>query len=80
MVDDRLRLEDVSTSLFNGELIESYPRDFPFPSCLVYGRNRQGEPIHSVWAFDEIGGVAILVTVYRPNPNRWIDFKIRRPG
>lgn len=78
MVEDNLKLKEVVSSLKGGETIEFYPEDFPFPSCLVYGQNEKKEPIHSVWAYDGVKDMAILVTVYRPDPNKWIDFRRRR--
>jgi len=29
--------DDVVSSLQSGEIIENYPEDYPFPSCLVMG-------------------------------------------
>jgi len=29
--------EDVESVLINGEIIEQYPSDYPFPSCLLLG-------------------------------------------
>ena len=78
MAADELGLEEVIMSLTNGEIIEYYPDDFPFPSCLIYGKGSRGKNIHSVWAFDELKRIAILITVNRPDQNRWIDFRFRR--
>jgi hypothetical protein len=33
---DRLTLDEVYFSVFNGEIIEDYPNDRPYPSCLIY--------------------------------------------
>ena len=49
---DNLVLDDIYFSVSQGEIIEDYPTDFPFPSCLVYGNTEQHEPIHSVWAYN----------------------------
>ena len=32
----------------NREIIEQYPEDFPFPSCLVFGFSSKNEIIHVV--------------------------------
>ena len=50
---DRLSSEDVFQSVRNGEVIEDYPTDYPYPSCLIHGLNSRGAPIHSVWAYNE---------------------------
>jgi len=76
--NDRLSLREVLGATDAGEVIESYPTDFPFPSCLILGRTDAGEPVHAVWAFEERTGIAVLITVYRPDPNRWIDYRVRR--
>lgn len=31
--------EDIENVLLNGEIIEEYKNDYPYPSCLVYGIN-----------------------------------------
>lgn len=75
---DNLIVEEVFYSALHGEMIEDYPTDRPFPSCLIYGRNAKGEPIHSVWAYRKDNRWAVLITVYRPDPNLWIDCRKRR--
>ncbi len=62
-----------------GEIIEEYPEDKPYPSCLIYGDTFPGEPVHSVWAYNEANRWAVLITVYRPDPKRWINWRKRRP-
>ena len=37
---------DIKCAVMNGEIIESYPDDFPFPSCLILGRTPDNVPIH----------------------------------
>jgi hypothetical protein len=78
MVADQLTLDEVFASVLAGEIIEEYPTDHPLPSCLVYGRPRESEHVHSVWAYNEATERAVLVTVYRPSPERWIDWRVRK--
>lgn len=75
---DALTFDEIFFSVLQGEIIEDYPTDKPYPSCLIYGDNFQGEPIHSVWAYNEETKWAVLITVYRPDPNRWINWRERR--
>ncbi|HEX6963284.1 MAG TPA: DUF4258 domain-containing protein [Lacipirellula sp.] len=75
---DCLVLDDVYASVLAGEIIEDYLTDHPLPSCLVYGQSTRGDPIHSVWAYNQVSGRAVLVTVYRPDPDRWIDWRQRK--
>ena len=76
-VDDELTFDEIYFSVMHGEIIEDYPNDKPYPSCLVMGKNFSGEPIHSVWAYNSGNGWAVLITVYRPDPALWIDWKLR---
>jgi len=54
------------------EIIEDYPDDKPYPSCLIYGKTFSGDPVHSVWAYNINNQWAILITVYRPASDRGI--------
>ena len=76
--EDRLSYDDIFASVFQGTVIEDYPGDRPFPSCLIYGNTYDQEPVHSVWAYNQEVGRAILITVYRPDPGLWIDWRVRR--
>lgn len=76
---DKLTLDEILASTVSGEIIEDYPTDRPFPSCLVLGMGLDNSPVHSVWAYNESNGWAVLITVYRPDPKRWIEWKERRP-
>jgi hypothetical protein len=75
---DRLTFDEIYYSVFHGEIIEDYPESKPYPSCLVYGQTFQGDPVHSVWAYNQESGWAVLITVYRPDPERWIEWRTRR--
>ncbi len=75
---DTLTFDEIFFSVLQGEIIEDYPTDKPYPSCLIYGNNFEGEPIHSVWAYNDKAKWAVLITVYRPDPNRWINWRERR--
>ncbi|AGX86285.1 DUF4258 domain-containing protein [Candidatus Symbiobacter mobilis] len=76
-VNDDLAFDEIYYSVIKGEIIEDYPNDRPYPSCLVFGKNFTGEPIHSVWGYNPDNLWVVLLTVYRPDPKRWIDWKIR---
>lgn len=76
---DRLAFDEVYFTVMHGEVIEDYPDDKPFPSCLIYGVTFGGDPVHSVWAYNNQNRWAVLITVYRPDPRRWINWRTRRP-
>lgn len=75
---DQLKFDEIYFSVFNGEIIEDYPTDKPYPSCLIYGQTVNGDPVHSVWAYNKQNQWAVLITVYRPDPNLWINWRERR--
>jgi hypothetical protein len=76
--NDALSLDDNYSSVFQGEILEDYPSDRPYPSCLIYGPTDEHDPVHSVWAYNEANGWAVLMTVYRPDAERWTDWRTRR--
>ncbi len=61
------------------KIIEDYPNDPRGPSCLVLGFTAQNLPIHVLCGMRE-PKVLIIITVYRPDPDKWIDWQIRRGG
>ena len=61
-----------------GTIIEHYPDDEPYPSCLIYGRTTKNRPLHAVCAYSEDEKLSIVITVYQPNPERWIGFSRRK--
>jgi len=77
---DSLKLDEIIFSLSNGEIIEKYESDRPYPSCLVFGQTHSGVAVHSVWAYNTESGWAVLITVYRPDPERWVNWRERKKG
>jgi hypothetical protein len=75
---DYLTFDEVFFSVLQGEIIEEYPTEKPYPSCLIYGDSFSGEPIHSVWAYNQKTEWAVLITVYRPDLERWINWRERK--
>ena len=75
---DSLTFDEIFFTVTNGQIIERYSDDKPYPSCLISGLTFSGDAVHSVWALNEKNGWAVLITVYRPDPERWIDYRTRR--
>lgn len=75
---DQLTFDEIFFSVLHGEIIEDYPTDKPYPSCLIYGQTFSGDPAHSVWAYNTQNQWAVLITVYRPDPKLWINWRERR--
>ncbi len=74
---DRLKFDEIYFSALHGVVIEEYQDDSPYPSALIFGRTFGGDAVHSVWA-NEKKRWAVLITVYRPDPNLWIECKVRK--
>lgn len=69
---------EVKDIVEQGETIEEYPDDLPFPSRLVLGWSGQ-RPIHVVAADNHESSETIVVTVYEPGPDQWDEeFKRRK--
>jgi len=72
-----ISIGDVKKVLTTGEIIEQYPADYPFPSCLISGRTVAGQALHVVCGSN--GTELWLITAYSPNPAEWSeDYKQRR--
>ena len=69
---------EVFEAIQEGEIIESYPDDEPYPSILIFGKSRQGRIIHIVSAYSKEDDLAIVITAYEPDPSRWINGRRRR--
>ena len=72
-----IKMVDIKSGLYNGEIIEQYPDDFPFPSCLISGMTNDDRHIHIVMS-DE-GSSSRIITAYIPAIDKWeSDFKTRK--
>jgi hypothetical protein len=64
MKQRNIRYEDIKLAIATGEIIEHYPNDYPFPSCLINADN-----IHIVCSIGD--GHLFIITAYRPSPEQW---------
>ena len=68
---------DIRNAVENGEIIEQYPDDYPFPSCLILGKDLVGKNIHV--CISEEGTSSRVITAYYPDKDKWSDdFRIRK--
>ena len=69
--------KDIRSAVMNGEIIEQYPDDYPFPSCLVFGISENGYVLHVVMSDEGTG--SRIITAYYPDDTRWEkDYKTRK--
>lgn len=73
----RISVQELREAVAAGELIEDYPTDKYGPSCLLFGVTRVRRPLHIQCSYPSRPLVKII-TLYEPEPQRWIDFKVRR--
>lgn len=59
------------------EIIEDYPEDKYGPSCLILGYTNAGRPLHVQCSYPSRDLVKII-TLYEPDPDLWVDFRIRK--
>lgn len=70
--------QEVGEAAASAEMLEEYGDDRPYPSCLLLGWTVSGRPLHLVAACDEAEPRVFVVTVYRPDPGRWEEYRRRR--
>ena len=76
-IERNIMVENIKSAIQNGEIIEQYENDKPFPSCLVLGKTEQNKYIHVVASTDN--GFLYIITAYYPDTNEWeIDLKTRK--
>ena len=80
LAEDHLFVRELVAGVLAAELLEDYP-DFPKGPCvLVLEKDPDGKPIHAVWGIPKGESTpAVLITAYRPDPERWDeDFRRRK--
>ena len=70
-------LKEVMNCIMTGEIIEQYPDDYPYPSCLILGMSIEDKYLHVVIGNHESD--LFLITAYFPSFDKWeSDFKTRK--
>ena len=72
-----ISVQELREAIAVGEVIEDYPTDKYGPSCLVFGVTLAGRPLHIQCSYPS-RPVVKIITLYEPDPQRWVDFKVRR--
>lgn len=73
----QIAISEIRQAIDSGEIIEDYPADKYAPSCLIFGYTEVQRPLHIHCSYPSRPLIKII-TLYEPDTNRWIDFKIRR--
>ena len=79
LASDRILIKDIMQGLNNADVVEDYPDYNKGKAVLVLQKDHEGLPIHVVWGIPHgLSSPAVLITAYRPDPERWSeDFKWR---
>ncbi len=72
-----ISVQEVREAIEESEVIEYYPNNKYGPSCLILGFTQSKRPLHIQCSYPSRPLVKII-TLYEPNPLRWMDFKTRR--
>ena len=71
-----ISVDDIQYVFRTGEIIEQYPDDKPFPSCLILGCSGE-RALHVVASIDD--DLVYIITAYPPSPEKWeSNWKIRK--
>lgn len=71
-----ISVQELREAIANGEIIEDYAEDKYGPSCSIFGFTLANRPVHIQWSYPSRPLIKII-TLYEPDPKRWIDFKLR---
>lgn len=72
LAEDRILLDDILIGVNEAKVIEDYPDFAKGPCVLVLQSDSNAKPLHVVWGIPR-GQIrpAVVVTAYRPDPERW---------
>ena len=66
-----ITLDDIELAINQGRIIEEYPTDKPFPSCLISAQISRGKFLHVVVSTDD--EFLYIITSYWPDAEKWTD-------
>ena len=70
---------EVQEAISSSRIIEEYPGDYPYPSCLVLGLTINKRTLHVVCAINDNDTELWLITTYVPEKDKWNeDFSKRK--
>ncbi|HEX8128391.1 MAG TPA: DUF4258 domain-containing protein [Pyrinomonadaceae bacterium] len=72
-----ISVREMREAMVVSEIIEDYPHDKYGPSCLVLGYTQAHRPLHIQCSYPS-RPVLKIITIYQPDPDLWIDLKVRK--
>ena len=70
-----ISLSEIKEVILSGEIIETYLKDSPYPSCLILGYVRANQPLYVLCG---LGYTVHIITVHWLDPDKWLDPKTKR--
>jgi hypothetical protein len=78
---DGIYVRDILVGVDKAAVVEDYPTFPKGRSVLVLQWDKDARPIHVVWGIPRgFTSPAVVVTAYRPNPDRWDSTYTKRRG
>ena len=80
LASDDILLDEIIAGIDVAVVVEDYPMFVKGPSVLVLQWDTNNRPVHVLWGLPRNTMTpAVLVTAYRPDPERWsVDFMRRK--
>ncbi|MGH9785850.1 MAG: DUF4258 domain-containing protein, partial [Terriglobia bacterium] len=76
---DGILVRDIYEGVREGTVVEDYQTYPKGPCVLILQRDHDGKPIHVLWGIPgQSSSPAVVVTAYRPDPDRWTEGFRRR--
>lgn len=79
LAEDGLTARELLAGVLEAVVVEEYPNYPKGPCILLLQKDRGSKPVHVVWGIPKgYDKPVVLVTAYRPDPERWDEEFLRR--